>query len=87
MEYMILLTIMHNLNQFFYVTEDKKVIEYQLFINLTSRKRRNRFGPFRLITTHRCFPELYDTAGLLQYHRPLQFLYFAFPNKHFNKRQ
>lgn len=50
MEYMILLTIMHNLNQFFYVTEDKKVIEYQLFINLPTRKKRNRFRPFRLIS-------------------------------------
>lgn len=49
--YRILLTIMHNLNQYFYVTEDKKVIEYQRFIKLRSRKRRNRFGPFRLITS------------------------------------
>jgi hypothetical protein len=56
-EYRILLTIMHNLNQFFYVTEDKKVIEYQLFINLTSRKRRNVLDRSAL-SPHRCFTEL-----------------------------
>jgi hypothetical protein len=34
-EYMILLTIMHNQYQYFYVTEGKKVIDYQLFITIT----------------------------------------------------